>query len=83
MNVSYVKQPRPIARVLVAILGTAIASWSALMLWIGLADGGWRDWWRESNPVILGLYGVLLVSGAWLVSRAVIGRRPPADLHDV
>jgi hypothetical protein len=72
-----VKQPIPIARVLVAVLGAAIALWSALMLWIGLADGGWRDWAREFNPVVKGLYGVLLMLGFWLVSRAVVGRRSP------
>jgi hypothetical protein len=61
--------------VLLAVLGAVIALWSAVMLWIGLAGGGWRDWWREYNPLILSLYFVLLLSGLWLITRAAIGKR--------
>jgi membrane protein DedA with SNARE-associated domain len=70
-----VKHARLAVRALGVLLGAAAASWSALMLWLGLAGGGWRDWWREYNPVYLFLYGVLLMLGVWLIIRALSPRR--------
>jgi len=64
------KHIRPVSRVVIAVLGAIVASWSIFMLWIGLAGEGWRDWWREFNPLYLGLYGLLLVGSVWVILRA-------------